>query len=277
MTMPTFTRLRGLTLALFLSLPTFVGCQQKMAEQPAPRPYEQHPQFANKQSARPLERGVIHRNQPTSDDPLVSWLTPLGKNPQTSADWKADAGANNTAAPTAGAPTDPANFINEFPFELSVDDLKRGQSLYNANCALCHGGAGYGNGKIVERGFLKPPSYHTDPKGQESDAGHFVGEAKKDLPIGYSRGFDRYGKKIALKDVPVGYIYQVISWGYGGMASHETQLPNPADRWRVIGYVRALQKSQNIAEADVPKEMLDKIKNGDKGKTNAAAAKPEAH
>jgi Cytochrome C oxidase, cbb3-type, subunit III len=254
-----------ITLALLLA--TAVGCQQKMAEQPAPRPYEQHNQFANKQSVRPIERGVIHRNQPLSDDPLVTWLTAAGKTPQVSAEWKAAVDPNGTTAPTAGAPTDPANFVNEFPFALSVDDLKRGQSLYNANCALCHGGAGYGNGKIVERGFLKPPSYHTDPKGQELDSVHLVGDAKKDLAVGYSRGFDRYGKKIALKEVPVGYIYQVISWGYGGMASHETQLPNPVDRWRVIGYVRALQLSQSIAEADAPAKTTAKA--DDKAKAGA--------
>jgi Cytochrome C oxidase, cbb3-type, subunit III len=278
MTMRNIQTLRLLGTALVLGLA--VGCQQKMAEQPAPRPYEQHNQFANKQSARPLERGVIHRNQPTSDDPLVNWLTPLGKNPQVSAEWKADAalGTDPSKAtnPTAGAPTDPANFVNEFPFALTVDDLKRGQSLYNANCALCHGAGGYGNGKIVERGFLKPPSYHTDPKGTDVDAGHFFGEAKKDLPLGYSRGFDRYGRKIALKDVPVGYIYQVITWGYGGMASHETQLPNPVDRWRVIGYLRALQLSQNIEEAKIPADMLKKIKSGESGAEKKAPNK-EAH
>ena len=235
-----------------LLLAASVGCQQKMAEQPAPRPYEQHEMFANKQSVRPLEKGVIHRNQPLADDPLVTWLTVAGKTPKVSADWKAAVDPTGNTAPTAGAPTDPNNFVKEFPFEMTVEDLKVGQVKFNTNCALCHGAAGYGNGKIVERGFLKPPSYHLDPTGKESDAGHFTGEAKKDLPLGYSRGFDRYGIKIALKDVPVGYIYQVISWGYGGMASHDTQLPNPADRWRVIAYVRALQYSQSAPAADLP-------------------------
>jgi len=52
--------------------------------------------------------------------------------------------------------------------------------------------------------------------------------------------------------VPVGYIFQVITWGFGGMASHDVQLANPADRWRVIGYIRALQFSQAASEADLP-------------------------
>ena len=250
---------RAAAAVLALGIATLAGCQQKMATMPAPRPYEESAQFANKQSVRPLEKGVIHRNQPLADDPLVAWLTPAGKSPQVSKAWKDAVDPTGTTAPTAGAPTDVANFVTEFPFEIAMTDLTRGQSLYNGACALCHGGAGYGNGKIVERGFLKPPSYHIDPKGEERDAGHFVGEARKDLAVGHSRGFDRYGKKVALKDVPVGYIYQVITWGYGGMGSHETQLPNPADRWRVIAYVRALQQSQYVEDKDLPAKNRDEL------------------
>jgi hypothetical protein len=57
---------------------------------------------------------------------------------------------------------------------------------------------------------------------------------------------------VAIKDAPVGYIFQVITWGFGGMAAHDVQLANPADRWRVIGYIRALQFSQAATEADLP-------------------------
>ena len=46
-----------------------------------------------------------------------------------------------------------------------------------------------------------------------------------------------------MSDVPVGYIFEVISRGYGGMPDYSSQIP-PADRWRIAGYVRALQLSQ---------------------------------
>ena len=46
----------------FLSAIVLAGCQQKMADQPAHRPYEESTMFAHKQSVRPLEPGVIHRN-----------------------------------------------------------------------------------------------------------------------------------------------------------------------------------------------------------------------
>jgi mono/diheme cytochrome c family protein len=256
------------------------GCQQKMADQPAHRPYEVSTLFPNGQSVRPLQTGVMHRNQPLSDDPLVTWLTPKGKAPEHSDNYKAwltsksmptkaDNGQDIPAftqsdidgllatKPLAGAPNDNANFVDTVPFEMTKDDLLRGQVLYTAVCAECHGGAGWGNGKIPERGFLRPPSYHTDPDGKAKDwSTHKVladGTTAPDFtgnPQGTSRGFYKYGMEQQLKDVNIGYIYQVIYWGYGGMASHETQVPKPEDRWRVAAYVRALQLSQ---AADVSK------------------------
>ena len=239
------------------------GCQQKMADQPAPRPYEAALENGVvRGSAKPLERGVIHRAQGVTDEPLVTWLTEKGKNPHVSAEWKASVDPTGTTQPTAGAPTSVENFVKEFPFEITADDLARGQKMYNGVCAQCHGGAGYGNGKVPERGFLKPPSYHTDPRGEARDAGHFVGEALKDLAVGHSRGFDRYGIKVPLKEVPIGYIYQVITWGYGGMGSHETQLPIVADRWRVIAYVRTLQYSQAVPAGELAAATKERIESG---------------
>jgi len=248
-----------------------VGCQQKMADQPAHRPYEESAMFAHNQSVRPLESGVIHRNQKLSDDSLLTWLTPTGKTIPPDPAWLASVDPTGKTVTPSGAPTHNDNFVNEFPFELREADYKRGQVLYNANCALCHGGAGHANGKIPERGFLRPPSYHLDPKGVAKDWSTLsinkeTGKGEPSYtgnPQGTSRGFYRYGKVQPLKDVNVGYIFQVITWGYGGMASHDTQIPDAADRWRVVGYVRALQLSQAANAADLPddlKKELDKPK-----------------
>ncbi len=248
-----------------------VGCQQKMADQPAHRPYEESAMFAHNQSVRPLESGVIHRNQKLSDDSLLTWLTPAGKTIPPDPAWLASVDPTGKTVTPSGAPTNNDNFVNEFPFELREADYKRGQVLYNANCALCHGGAGHANGKIPERGFLRPPSYHLDPKGVAKDWSTLsinkeTAKAEPSYtgnPQGTSRGFYRYGKVQPLKDTNVGYIFQVITWGYGGMASHDTQIPDAADRWRVVGYVRALQLSQAANAADLPdglKKELDKPK-----------------
>ena len=258
-------RMKSLTVAILLAS-AVTGCQQKMADQPAPRPYEAHNLFPNKQSARLLEQGTIHIGQLPADDPLLTWLTPKGKSPVASPEWKAAVDPNGQSAPSAGAPTEVANFVEEFPFDMTEDDLKRGQQRYNIYCAVCHGAAGHGNGKIVERGYLRPPSYHTDPAGKAFDwsTGHApkTEERTKDLELklGYSRGFYRYKIQVPLKDVPVGYIYQVITWGYGGMPEIASQVP-PADRWRIAAYIRALQLSQNSAGTGVPADVTAAAKN----------------
>ena len=292
---------RLLLATCYFSLATsLVGCQQKMATQPAPRPYEESSMFAHGQSARPLVSGVFHRGQPLSDDPLVTWLTAKGRKPEHTAAYKAwvaeqartpltDAagkplnGADGKPAMrlTAeaakelteanalqpGAPNDPANFVDTVPFEMTEEHLKRGQVLYTAICAECHGGAGHANGKIPERGFLRPPSYHTDPDAKAKDWSRYIvlADGKTAAPDytgnaqGTSRGFYKYGTEVKLKEVPIGYIYQVIYWGYGGMASHETQIPHPEDRWKVAAFVRVLQLSQAADPAKLPPELVKEL------------------
>jgi len=244
------------------------GCQQRMADQPAHRPYETSDVFADRQSARPLERGVIHRNQALDGDPLVTWLTAEGKKNHTGGKFgegAADPKAEST--PPLGAPDKVENFVNELPFAMTEADLKRGQVLYTAACALCHGAAGYGNGKIFERGFLRPPSYHADPAGKENDWSTLGQDGQPKytgLPAGHSRGFFQYGKTVRLDEVPVGYIFQVITWGFAGMPAHDIQIQNPADRWRVVAYVRTLQLSQKVPESQLSGEGQAKLKAGGK-------------
>jgi mono/diheme cytochrome c family protein len=287
-------------MAFAVGLTSLVGCQQKMADQPGHRPYEQSSLFAHKQSARPLEAGVIHRDQPLTGDPLVTWLTEKGKAPKHTANyeqWLNNPGVDRDGKPIPplsaeakkellaqalqpGSPNDPENFVNELPFTMTHADFERGQKLYIAICAECHGGAGHANGKIPERGFLRPPSYHTDPDGKARDWSKYVtdeatGIAGPDYtgnPQGTSRGFYKYGLEVPLKNVPIGYIYQVIYWGYGGMGSHETQLPNPADRWRVAAYVRALQLSQAADATKLPDAVKQSVNNADKPKAEAKKA-----
>ena len=67
---------------------------------------------------------------------------------------------------------------------------------------------GNGDGKIVRRGYRHPPSYHID----------------------------------RLQQVPNGYIFDVITNGFGAMPDYAAQI-HPADRWAIVAYVRALQLS----------------------------------
>jgi mono/diheme cytochrome c family protein len=95
--------------------------------------------------------------------------------------------------------------------------LERGQERYQIYCQPCHGLAGYGDGMIVKRGFAKPPTYHQE----------------------------------RLRKVTDGYIYDVITNGYGSMYSYGARVP-PRDRWAIVAYIRALQRSQNAQASDVP-------------------------
>ena len=95
-------------------------------------------------------------------------------------------------------------------------------------CVVCHDPLGTGRGKIVERGYTPPPSYVPIP-GEEGS--------------GYSRGFERRGYHVLLRDVPVGYFMEVITQGYGAMPDYASQVP-PEDRWKIAAYIRALQLSQ---------------------------------
>jgi cytochrome c len=141
-------------------------------------------------------------------------------------------------------PPGPDDYVNEFPIEINLAALERGRQRYNIFCAVCHDETGNGNGKIVERGYTRPPSYVTD----------------------YSRGFDRRGYKVLLRDVPVGYFMEVITQGYGAMPDYSSQVP-PEDRWKIAAYIKALQLSQHAdlndprlrpARDEIMKE-LDKV------------------
>jgi mono/diheme cytochrome c family protein len=198
------------------------GCQQKMANQPCYRPLAPSAFFTDGMSARRPPDGAIAREWLRNDDPLMTGLTASARGSPAPAGEKA-------TTPPKDAPSDPAKFVDAFPFELTRADLARGQERYTIFCAVCHDPLGAGNGKIPERGYIKPPNYHTDS----------------------SRGFALYRRTVPLRAVPVGYLFEVISRGYGAMPRYANQVP-PKDRWRIAAYVRALQLSQHAELTTLP-------------------------
>src|SRR6202008_2188039 len=88
----------------------------------------------------------------------------------------------------------------------------------NIYCSPCHSRLGDGNGYIPSRGFSrKPPSFHIE----------------------------------RLEKAPVGYIFNVMTEGFGIMPDYAAQIP-PRDRWCIVAYIRALQLSQDATPADAP-------------------------
>ncbi|MCC6329594.1 MAG: cytochrome c [Acidobacteria bacterium] len=105
------------------------------------------------------------------------------------------------------------NMIDEFPIPVTKELIDRGQERYNIYCIVCHGATGNGDGMIVRRGFPAPPTYHDD----------------------------------RLRNAPVGHFFDVMTNGFGKMNSYAAQV-QPADRWAIVAYIRALQISQNPDE-----------------------------
>jgi hypothetical protein len=109
------------------------------------------------------------------------------------------------------------NLVTDLPMPVTKEMLQRGRERFEIYCEVCHGRAGEGNGMIVQRGFPAPPSYHID----------------------------------RLRNAPIGHFYYVMTYGYGVMYSYASRV-EPADRWAIAAYIRALQLSHDARIEDVP-------------------------
>jgi mono/diheme cytochrome c family protein len=121
-------------------------------------------------------------------------------------------------------------YVDDIPLQVTEALVERGQERYEIFCSMCHGGAGYGQGVIMVGnngqgyGYTPAPSYHTD----------------------------------YLRDIQDGYLYGVIANGVRSMPSYGHEMA-PADRWAVVAYIRALQRSQNADLEDIPAEERDRV------------------
>jgi mono/diheme cytochrome c family protein len=116
---------------------------------------------------------------------------------------------------------------NAFPLPLTMELLQRGQERYGIFCQPCHGIQGDGLGMVAMRGMKHPPSFHQD----------------------------------RLRAEPNGYIYDVVTNGFGAMYGYSAQIPL-RDRWAIIAYLRALQLSRNAPAKDLPANLREKLMGG---------------
>ena len=54
-----------------------------------------------------------------------------------------------------------------------------------------------------------------------------------------------------MRNAPDAHFYGVITHGYGLMYPYAERV-DPPDRWAIVAYIRALQRSQHASLADVP-------------------------
>lgn len=111
------------------------------------------------------------------------------------------------------------------PLPVTMLSLERGRERFNIYCSPCHGRVGDGQGIMVSRGYVPPPSFHDDRIRVLSD----------------------------------GHIFDVITNGIRNMPAYRHQIP-PEDRWAIVNYLRALQRSQHATMEDIPVERRGAIK-----------------
>ena len=110
------------------------------------------------------------------------------------------------------------------PETISAALLARGHERFDIFCTPCHGRSGDGQGMIVQRGFPKPPSFHST----------------------------------RLRQAKAALFYDTITYGHGAMYSYADRVP-PSDRWAVIAYIRALQLSQDAEVSSLPAQDRTKL------------------
>jgi mono/diheme cytochrome c family protein len=116
------------------------------------------------------------------------------------------------------------NYVDEIPVDVTRDFLYRGKERYDIFCQVCHGGTGDGRGVIMtgNYGYVPAPTFHSESS----------------------------------RNMPAGEFYSAIKNGIRTMPSYATQI-GVEDRWAIVAYIRALQRSQNIPEAEMDQFDVD--------------------
>ena len=240
---------------------------------------QRNPFFPDNRAMRPQVEGTIARGELDLDDALFRGIEPTGGPAAASgpppalpdgegqrlagaalfafASFRQDeSGASPTDDPQAedggAAPAnengeeEEPNYTRDLPIEPTLENVRRGQLVFNIYCAACHGVGGFGNGLVHQRAstlpggtWLQPSNLHT----QET------------------------------RSRPNGFLFDAITNGVRKMPAYGSQI-ELKDRWNVVLYLRALQKSQHARIADVPTADRDRVR--DEAREAKEAAEAEA-
>jgi mono/diheme cytochrome c family protein len=105
------------------------------------------------------------------------------------------------------------------PLEVTPDLMERGRQRFNITCAMCHGATATGNGITKQYGLATVVTLQDD----------------------------------RIRNMADGEIFNTITNGKNTMMAYGPNV-TVSDRWAVIAYLRALQRSQNASIADVPED-----------------------
>lgn len=111
------------------------------------------------------------------------------------------------------------NWGTGIPMTVTPQFMQRGQQRFNINCAVCHGPTAAGNGIAKQYGLTTVASLQDE----------------------------------RIRNMADGEIFNTITHGKNTMMSYGPNV-TVQDRWAIIAYLRALQRSQNATIGDVPPE-----------------------
>lgn len=124
-----------------------------------------------------------------------------------------------------GKETGTTNFVENMPVTVTAELLARGQQRYTINCSPCHSAVGDGKGITSKYGILNAVNLH-DPR------------------------------LIKMAD---GEIFNTITYGKNTMGPYGANVVI-SDRWAIISYIRALQRSRLAEISDVPADQQAALK-----------------
>ncbi len=114
--------------------------------------------------------------------------------------------------------------VSAIPLPVTRELLETGRTRFEIHCAVCHGLLGDGVSPVATQMSLRPPP-----------------------------------NLAKLRNPGPGYVFQVISDGFGLMGGYAAEL-TPQERWAVVSYVEALRRSQSATLADAPPDVQKRLR-----------------
>jgi mono/diheme cytochrome c family protein len=217
--------------------------------------------FADGRSMRPQVKGTVSRGQLTEQDPFYLGYDPsklsaddastvvkyvstnasqdsASQAPASTAVQATPAQSPPPQAATAPAPALKLPWVDKLPESIveasNIEaNMKLGKVKFETYCAACHGYGGFGDGLVHKRADSLAQGYWLPPTSMHIER---------------------------VRTQPVGQIFHTITKGQGKMASYASSL-NPQERWAIVLYVKALQRSRNANIEDVPVDSRSALDN----------------
>lgn len=117
------------------------------------------------------------------------------------------------------------NYVETIPVPVTAELMARGQERFGIYCSPCHGAQGDGKGITSKYGMITTKSLHDPAVVPQAD----------------------------------GQIFDTITNGRNTMGAYGGMIPSE-DRWAIVAYVRALQRSRLGDVNDVPEALRGNLK-----------------